>query len=171
MKRTTRCSTIGAILVASLALAAPVFAGPPLLCFPFETGGAKTLPMKGGDWKSVDPKYDVSHLTADTLALLTPATPVVARMETIRRATIYASTHPQIAGELLASLQSRAAMKTADAGQAVPKNEFSRFTVLSMNWSGNTKRPGRSSSCNEPTAESEKRSVTPQRFSTSILAR
>ena len=115
----TRASLIGSIVAASLALAVPVFAGPPLLCFPFETGGAKTLPMKTGDWKSVDPKYDVSHLTADTLALLTPSTPVVARMETIRRATIYASMHPQIANDLLAALQARAAARTKDAGQAV----------------------------------------------------
>jgi hypothetical protein len=93
-----------------------VFAGPPLLCFPFETGGANTLPMKGGDWKTVDARYDVSHLTADTLSLLTPSTPVVARMETIRRATIYASTHPQTAAELLAALQARAA--AADAATA-----------------------------------------------------
>ena len=107
------------VLIASLAVAAPVFAGPPLLCFPFETGGAKTLPMKGGDWKSVDPKYDVSHLTTDTLALLTPTTPVVARMETIRRATIYASTHPPIASELLASLQARAAISDSTAASAV----------------------------------------------------
>jgi hypothetical protein len=115
----TRPALIGSIVVASLTLAAPVFAGPPLLCFPFETGGAKTLPMKSGDWKAVDPKYDVSHLTADTLALLTPATPVVARMETIRRATIYAATHPQQASALLAALQERAAAKTATPGSAV----------------------------------------------------
>jgi hypothetical protein len=115
----TRASLIGSIVAASLALAAPVFAGPPLLCFPFETGGAKTLPMKGADWKSVDPEYDVSHLTADTLALLTPSTPVVARMETIRRATIYASTHPQLAAELLGALEARAADKTAAAASAV----------------------------------------------------
>jgi hypothetical protein len=115
----TRASLICSIVTATLAIAAPVFAGPPLLCFPFEIGGAKTLPMKGTDWKSVDPKYDVSHLTADTLALLTPATPVVARMETIRRATIYASAHSQQAAELLAALQERAAAKTASGGSAV----------------------------------------------------
>ena len=108
-----RYSVLGSILAASLALAAPVFAGPPLLCFPFETGGAKTLPMKSGDWKSVDPSYDVSHLVADTIALLTPSNPVVARMETIRRATIYASTHPQTAAELLAAVQARAAAPIA----------------------------------------------------------
>ena len=78
----TRLSLLGLIVVASLAVASPAFAGPPLLCFPFETGGAASLPMKSGDWKGVDVKYDVSRLTEDTLALLTPATPVVARMET-----------------------------------------------------------------------------------------
>jgi len=114
-----RASLIGSALVASLAFAAPVFAGPPLLCFPFETGGAQTLPMKGGDWKSVDAEYDVSHLTADTIALLAPANPVVARMETIRRATIYASTHPQVAADLLAALQARAVAKTGTAASAV----------------------------------------------------
>lgn len=112
-------SILGSVIIASLALATPVFAGPPLLCFPFETGGAKTLPMKGGDWKAVDAKYDVSHLTADTLALLTPSTPVVARMETIRRATIYAATRPQMASELLARVQARAALNTASAPSAV----------------------------------------------------
>jgi hypothetical protein len=111
-----RCS----IVVALLAIATPVLAGPPLLCFPFETGGASTLPMRGGDWKTVDAKYDVSRLTADTLALLTPSTPVVARMETIRRATIYASMQPQAAAELLAAVQARAAApNAASAASAV----------------------------------------------------
>ena len=113
----TRASLIGSF-AASLALAAPVFAGPPLLCFPFETGGAKTLPMKGGDWKTVDAQYEVSHLIADTLALLTSSTPVVARMETIRRATIYASTHPPLAAELLAVIQARAASRTGNVAAA-----------------------------------------------------
>ena len=119
LMKPTRSRLIGSLLVASLANATPVFAGPPLLCFPFETGGAKTLPMTGSNWKDVDPKYDASHLTTDTLALLTPSTPVVARMETIRRATIYAARSPRQASTLLAALQERAAVKTANAGWAV----------------------------------------------------
>jgi hypothetical protein len=115
----TRYSMLGSIVVVSLVLASPALAGPPLLCFPFDTGGAKTLPMKSADWKAIDTKYDVSHLTADTVALLTPSNPVVARMETIRRATIYASTHPQVANELLATLQARAAIDPATAASAV----------------------------------------------------
>lgn len=115
----TRYSMLGSILVASLALASPALAGPPLLCFPFDTGGAKTLPMKAGGWNAVDTKYDVSHLADDTIALLTPATHVVARMETIRRATVYASTHPQAASQLLARLQARATIDGATASSAV----------------------------------------------------
>jgi hypothetical protein len=115
----TRCTMLGTIVTASLVLATPVFAGPPLLCFPFETGGVPTLPMAAGGWKAVDAKYDVTHLADDTVALLTPATPVVARMETIRRATIYASAHPGAAADLLARLQDRAARKTATAAFAV----------------------------------------------------
>ena len=113
-----RCSTLGSLLVSLLVLATPVFAGPPLLCFPFETGGAKSLPMGTANWQDIDRKYDTSRLADDTIALLTPATPVVARMETIRRATIYASTHPQIASELLAKLQARAAVTGATAASA-----------------------------------------------------
>jgi hypothetical protein len=45
----------------------------------------------------------------DTLALLAPDTPVMVRMETIRRATIYASAHPKLANALLNELQARAA--------------------------------------------------------------
>lgn len=115
----TRYSMLGSVLAASLVLASPALAGPPLLCFPFDTGGAKTLPMGAGGWNVVDAKYDVSRLADDTIALLAPATPVVARMETIRRATIYASTHPWAAGELLAALQARAAITGATAASAV----------------------------------------------------
>jgi len=115
----SRYSMLGSIVVASLVLASPAFAGPPLLCFPFDTGGAKSLPMGSGGWKAVDATYDVSRLADDTMALLTPTTPVVARMETIRRATIYASTHPQVASELLARVQARAAISTASAPSAV----------------------------------------------------
>jgi hypothetical protein len=89
-------------------LSRPALAGPPLICFPFEIGAARTLPMGHGNWRDIDPNYDASHLVADTLAILTPETPVLVRMETIRRATIYASTHPKEADALLGALQGRA---------------------------------------------------------------
>lgn len=84
------------------------FAGPPLVCFPFDIGAAKTLPMAGADWRATDPRYDVSRLADDTLAILTADTPVLVRMETIRRAAIYASTNPAQAAALVARLEARA---------------------------------------------------------------
>jgi hypothetical protein len=102
------------ILVAAAALAAvlvsrPALAGPPLLCFPFDIGNARSLPMGHGSWRETDARYDVSHLVPDTLVLLAPATPVTVRMETIRRATLYAAAHPRLAAALLDAVQARAA--------------------------------------------------------------
>jgi len=65
------------------------YAGTPLICHPYDIGNARSLP--GGTAKGTDPRYDRSQLTTDTLALLTPDTPVLVRMETLRRAAIYAT--------------------------------------------------------------------------------
>ena len=108
-----------AVVVAALFAATPAFAGPPLLCFPFEIGSAKTLPMGTRGWESVDPSYDASHLVADTVALLTPQTPTIVRMETLRRATVYATKNPKVAGALLDALEARAGRVDPDAGYAV----------------------------------------------------
>src|SRR5262245_43323488 len=104
---------------AAILVAAPAFAGPPLLCFPFEIGSARSLPMGTGSWQAVDRSYDASHLVADTIALLTPQTPVVVRMETLRRATVYAAKNPQFAEALLAALEVRAGHADATVGYAV----------------------------------------------------
>jgi hypothetical protein len=67
----------------------------------------------------VDPSYDSSRLVADTLALLTPQTPVIVRMETLRRATVYAAKNPKITAALLDTLQARAAHADQNVGYAV----------------------------------------------------
>ena len=106
--------------IAAIVLTArPALAGPPLLCFPFEIGAAKSLPIGTDNWKATDPKYNADHLVDDTLALLTPETPVLVRMETLRRATIYAATRPAIATALLTALQARASVPDAHAPLAV----------------------------------------------------
>ncbi|MDO8541450.1 MAG: hypothetical protein Q7S40_13510 [Opitutaceae bacterium] len=74
-----------------LAVVSALHAGTPLICFPYAIKGAKTIPHSEGDWKGVNPKYDRANLTRDTLAALTPETPVIVRMETLRRAAIYAT--------------------------------------------------------------------------------
>jgi hypothetical protein len=84
--RTARRVLAGAALLA----ATTVFAGPPLICHPYDIGVAKSLPA-GPDWHGVSKNYDRTHLVADTLAFLTPETPVLVRMETLRRAAIYAT--------------------------------------------------------------------------------
>jgi hypothetical protein len=53
--------------------------------------------------------YDLKNLTRDTLAILDARTPVLVRMETLRRATLYARRDPQVAKELLTRLHARAA--------------------------------------------------------------
>jgi len=103
------------IVAAALLVSVPVFAGPPLLCFPFDIGNARSLPIGAGSgWRSIDPSYASARLVDDTLALLTPDTPVIVRMETLRRATVYASTNPAIANALLNALQERASVPHAN---------------------------------------------------------
>jgi len=97
------------MVFAALAIAAPALAGPPLLCHPYQIGGAKSLPWVGEkSWFEGRPDYNVDHLVADTEALLTPSTPVIVRMETLRRAALYASTDQRVATELLRRLVARA---------------------------------------------------------------
>ena len=96
------------VLSLTLLLASSASAGPPLICHPFDIGGAKSLPWQGAAWTAVDPGYDVNHLIDDTMALLTPATPVLVRMETLRRATVYARKDPGRASQLLTRLRDRA---------------------------------------------------------------
>lgn len=86
-------------------------AGPPLICHPIEIGQAKSLPWIDWNQKGTG-GYDLKNLTRDTLAILDSSAPVLLRMETLRRATIYARQDPQVAKELLTRLQARAANST-----------------------------------------------------------
>ena len=91
-----------------IGLARPALAGPPLLCHPYEIGAAPSLPWQGHDWWPGRGDYDVANLVADTQALLAPATPVIVRMETLRRATVYAMRDRNVATQLLAVVTERA---------------------------------------------------------------
>ena len=102
---------IGVLVLAGMTVfASTALAGPPLICWPFDIGNAKSLPWGDGTrgWNTPQSSYNVSGLTRDTVALLTPGTPVIVRMETLRRATIYASKNASVADELLTALQTRA---------------------------------------------------------------
>ena len=97
------------LVVTAVATARPALAGPPLLCHPFDIGSAASLPWgSGSNWFDGSATYRLSGLVADTEALLTPDTPVVVRMETLRRASIYASRDPKIAADLMNRLTAKA---------------------------------------------------------------
>ena len=98
------------LLAAALVIVLPSIseAGPPLICHPFQTTGSELLPWgTGPGWNTPDHGYDVQRLTADTLRLLTPDAPVLARMENLRRAVIYAARDQRVAEQLLAAVAAR----------------------------------------------------------------
>jgi hypothetical protein len=102
--------------VAVLGTAAPALAGPPLLCHPFDIGSARSLPWDGTNaWWQGRSDYNLQNLVADTEAALTPTTPVIVRMETLRRAALYASLDDKVATRLLSSLNTRAQAAGAPA--------------------------------------------------------
>jgi hypothetical protein len=114
--------TISTVIVLGLSTAA--FAGPPLVCRAIAIGQAKTLPWVDLNYHKGDGTYDLTNLTADTLAILDSNPSVLVRMETLRRATIYARQDPLVAKELLTRLHARAA-----ASDSTPASALSWFDV------------------------------------------
>ena len=93
-------------------------AGPPLICHPIEIGQAKSLPWVDLNYQKGRGSYDLKNLTKDTLAILDSNVPVLVRMETLRRATIYARQDQQVAKELLTRLHARASNSDATGDSA-----------------------------------------------------
>jgi len=116
------------------AFAISAYAGPPLICHPLEIGQAKSLPWV--DWtQKPSGSYELKNLTRDTLAILDSNAPVLVRMETLRRATIYARQDPQVAKEVLTRLQMRAANSDA-AGQALAWFDLGYLAETYKQWIG-----------------------------------
>lgn len=108
---TNRHGLLGILLTAGVLVGAAgaAEAGPPLICQPFDAGNAALLPWSTGQgWNTPDRSYDVQRLTADTMKLLSREMPVLARMENLRRATIYAAQDKRVAAELLAAVLGQA---------------------------------------------------------------
>ena len=99
---------IASFALALFSLAAPALAGPPFICHPFEIGPAASLPWNGGNnWLGMRADYDVTRVVADTEALLKTDMPTLARMETLRRAVLYAAQNRAVADRLVAALAAR----------------------------------------------------------------
>lgn len=113
-------SSLVTALFVSLIAVSPTLAGPPLLCHPFDIGTARSLPWDdAGGWWPGRADYRVANLVADTEALLTPTTPIIVRMETLRRAAIYASRDRQVAEQLLARFLQRASTAKKESADAL----------------------------------------------------
>jgi hypothetical protein len=91
-------------------------AGPELVCWPFDIGNARSLPWSGANWHDGRADYNLKNLAADTTALLGSETPVLVRIETLRRAAIYAQKDSQATRDLFAQLSSR--MESAASGKS-----------------------------------------------------
>lgn len=93
MKTPLRFPRALAALLFAVLLPLALHAGPPLICHPYDisSSGWKSLPGGNKDHFGLSATYDRTHLVNDTLALLTPETPVIVRMETLRRAALYAT--------------------------------------------------------------------------------
>jgi hypothetical protein len=85
---------VAAVAFVVVSAAVPAFAGPPLICHPFETRGGALLPWDargpGSNWNAPLASYNTARLTDDVVKLLDTDSPVLTRMENLRRATIYA---------------------------------------------------------------------------------
>jgi len=138
-------------IAAGLALTGigPAQAGTPLLCQSNDIGSAPSLPWgTGSQWNQPRADYDPSRLVDDTLALLTPTTPVLVRMETMRRATLYATNfakagRPELGAQLLARLQARALDAEASgaaAGDALAWFDAGYFAGSIEAWSATRAR-------------------------------
>ncbi len=116
-----RASLLAAAL-GLVTLAAPAAAGPPLLCFPYHIGQAKSLPW-GNDAFEANKSYDTSHVVADTIEILKVERSVLVRMETLRRAAMYIGNDRARASELLAYMTSLAVTNDS-IGKVSPMNLF-----------------------------------------------
>ena len=128
-----RAISIVAILVGFSSYA---LAGPPLICHRIEIGQAKSLPLI--DWNQKGSGgYDLKNLTHDTLAILDSNASVLVRMETLRRATIFARHDPQVAKELLTRLHARAAStEAAGPGEALAWFDVGYLAEAYKQWMG-----------------------------------
>ncbi|HJR72496.1 MAG TPA: hypothetical protein VJ806_02505 [Luteimonas sp.] len=119
MKRLSPRIFLYAAALSATLFASTALAGPPLLCHPFDTAGAPSLAWSGKGWNQARSDYDLGKLVANTSVLLTPDTPVIARMETLRRASIYASRDGAVARALATHLNARIAKASTPEARAL----------------------------------------------------
>src|ERR1700758_911286 len=116
LPRISSVKYFAAVAAAFLFITGTAVAGPPLICHSIDIGSAQSLPWSSSGWNlSGQETYNLDNLVQDTLALLGPSTRVLVRMETLRRATLYAQQRSPIAKELLFRLEARPRENPKDA--------------------------------------------------------
>lgn len=116
-RRDMMAASLVSIAAVGVLFSAQALAGPPLICFPLEIDDADSLPWgdNPNDPFTGDKKFDVKDkLVGATLTILAPDTPILVRMETMRRASLYGTGNRTTAFELLAALQGRVLDAEAD---------------------------------------------------------
>jgi hypothetical protein len=101
---------LAGLTVTVMAFAISALGGPPLICHTYSIGNDASLPA-GADktsWNNPDPKYDTRMLASDTLGLLDSSKSLLTRMETLRRAAVYAGKDRAAGLELAGHLIARA---------------------------------------------------------------
>ena len=131
------------LLALLIVMAGVAFAGPPLVCHTFDIGSAKSLPWISHGWNLTGTEsYDTSKLASDTLAILAADSTVLVHMETLRRATLYASKNPAAAKELLTRLTAGTKSPQADAPPALYYFDVGYLAETYKQWLGeNTQNP------------------------------
>jgi hypothetical protein len=131
------------ILVIVSGLATPALAGPPLICHRLDIGNAKSLPWSGTAWDlSGNENYDTKDLAQDTLAILDSGAPIIVRMETLRRATLYARKDPRAAKELLTKLYQRTtAAESPEGVNALAWFDAGYLAEAYKQWAGKDQNP------------------------------
>jgi hypothetical protein len=131
------------IVAVVLTFSTVVLAGPPLICHAIEIGQAKTLPWVDLSFRVGRGSYDLKNLTPDTLAILDSNPSVLVRMETLRRATIYARQDPQVAKELLTRLHARAANSDGGNDGALAWFDVGYLAETYKKWMGDGPNPAK----------------------------
>jgi hypothetical protein len=141
LRKISSLKYLAVIAAGLLLLAVPALAGPPLICHSIDIGTAQSLPWTSSGWNLTGQEnYDVNRLVTDTLSLLTANTPVLVRMETLRRATLYAQQRTATAMELLARLESRThdnpndALAAFDFGYLAESYKQASWLAQHTNW-------------------------------------
>ncbi len=116
-------SLVAAVAFTVVSAAVPALAGPPLICHPFDTRGGTLLPWDvtgaSTSWNAPLASYNTARLTDDVVKLLEPDSPVLTRIENLRRATIYAQKDPVWARQLLDAVMGRALSTGRSGPQAL----------------------------------------------------